>query len=588
MHTDSNDVVPSVSVETKPDGTITVSMARGIHEACERFEAAWRRKKTPILIEELLDQTPPEVRQSLLRELVALELELRVEQGEQPDSQDYLNRFPRDHLIIETVFRTSAPESIEGYEILNELGRGGQCVVYKARQQSVGGRLVALKILRSGRMATEVEARRFRLGAEAEASLNHPNLAPIYEVGCCHGLHYFSMKLVENGSLSTHSATLRDQPDAIATLVAKVARAVHHAHDRGFIHRDLKPGNVLMDGPQGSLPYDCEPQVTDFGLAKRLRPPTGHPDQDPTRTGAVLGTIEYMAPEQAMGRRVDRRTDVYGLGAVLYALLTGRPPFRAASRADTLLQVKEKEPEPPRSINPKTPKDLEQIALKCLEKSPGRRYGTAEELADDLGRFLRGEPVHARRMSPQDWILRQIRREPAMVLRLLGIGAITLLTQVNYLAFRAETRNPVLHWQVTTSEAIWIVTVLIFGGISRLRGTQDHIRPLWIFIDIGALTWLLLLLGGANSTLVLGYPLLVAAAGLWSRAWLVWLAAITSAIAYSAIWLEHVLSIGLERNFYCDIPVVALLVTGWVVSHQIRRYRALSRYYGQRASQLDP
>src|SRR5436309_884028 len=271
------------------------------------------------------------------------------------------------------------------YELLEEIGRGGQGVVFRARQKSLN-RTVALKVIGLGQWASKAHVKRFRLEAEAAATLDHPCIVPIYEVGEHEGSCYFSMKFVEGGQLDE---VVRRTPMPIrqaAELMAKVARTVHYAHGHRILHRDIKPGNILLD-------VKGEPHLTDFGLARLLES-----ESTVTRTLEVLGTPSYMAPEQAAGNntKVTSATDVYGLGAVLYQLLTGHPSFAGGTTYETIKLLLETEPRRPRLLNPKVDRDLSAICLKCLEKEPARRYASAELLAEELDRFCRGDPIFAR------------------------------------------------------------------------------------------------------------------------------------------------------------------------------------------------
>jgi WD40 repeat protein/predicted Ser/Thr protein kinase len=343
------------------------------------------------------------------------------------------------------------------YELLEELGRGGMGVVYRARQRSLN-RPVALKMLRDDALAGEDELRRFRNEAEAVAALDHPQIVPVYEVGR-HGEHpYFSMRLVEGSSLARTLDSGSIQPMAAARLVAEAARAVHHAHQRGVLHRDLKPANILLDA-------DGRPHITDFGLARRIDAAS-----DLTGTGQALGTPAYMSPEQAEGRRgLTTAVDVYGLGAVLYACQTGRAPFQGGSLAEILDGVRDRAPEPPSRLNRGVDRDLETICLKALEKDPRRRYESAAALADDLGRYLRGEPVLARRSGPAERLVKWARRRPALAgLLLLGAAASALLVAglavgnvllarkqaATERALERERRVSYFQWVALASEAI--------------------------------------------------------------------------------------------------------------------------------------
>jgi len=312
------------------------------------------------------------------------------------------------------------------YELMEEIARGGMGVVYKARQVSLN-RLVALKMILAGEFATEADVQRFRQEAQAAAHLDHPHIVAIYEVGEHSGLQYFSMKLIERTTRKPERGTKAGQRE-VATLLAKVAGAVHHAHQRGILHRDLKPSNVLVD-TQG------EPHVADFGLAKRVEGDSGV-----TRSGAVVGTPSYMAPEQARAvKTLTTSADVYSLGAILYDGLTGRAPFRGDDVVATLMKVVNEEPTPPRSLEKNIDRDLETICLKCLEKEPARRYGSAEALADDLSRWLRGEPIHGRATSRMERAWRWCRRNPsvAALLTTVALSLVTGIVVTSYFAGRA-------------------------------------------------------------------------------------------------------------------------------------------------------
>jgi predicted Ser/Thr protein kinase len=331
---------------------------------------------------------------------------------------------------------SEAPASVGEYEILAEVGRGGMGVVYQARQRGLN-RLVALKMIRGGGVEDE---RRFRDEAEAAARLDHPNIVPIYEVGEHDGRPYFSMKFIDGTDLG-RAARDPARPRDIARLMADVARAVHHAHQRGILHRDLKPSNILLD-------KEGRPHVADFGLAKRVEG-----DSATTLSGSVTGTPSYMAPEQAAAAPVlTTAVDVYGLGAVLYELLTGQPPFRAATPVDTILQARTQDPPRPRALNPKADRDLETVCLKCLEKDPARRYGSAEALADDLERWLRGEPIAARPSPAWEQLAKWAKRRPG-VSALLGVAAALLLAVLGVLAWGWQESADKANAQATARRA---------------------------------------------------------------------------------------------------------------------------------------
>ena len=384
---------------------------------------------------------------------------LAVEGGEVPNRQELLDRHPEHADALRAFFVNldrmdrvasplrladgldatsavganghAAPPTVRyfgDYELLEEIARGGMGIVYKARQISLN-RLVALKMILAGSFASSRDVLRFRTEAEAAANLDHPHIVPIYEVGEHEGQQYYSMKFVEGTSLAGHP---RSDPRAEVRGLVDVARAVHHAHQRGVLHRDLKPSNVLVDSRGSRL-------VTDFGLAKRL----ASGDRSFTETGQVLGTPKYMAPEQAAGRKdLTVAADVYSLGVILYERFTGQTPFTGDNALTLLRQARESEPPRPSSIRPGLDRDLETVVLKCLEKEPGRRYPSAEALADDLARWLCGEPIQARPVGQVERAWRWCKRNPVVSSLTTGV-AVSLMFGIivsAYFAVQASRR----------------------------------------------------------------------------------------------------------------------------------------------------
>ena len=435
-------------------GSLSVTGAEELDRVCDQFEAEWRAGGRPRIEDRLVGVAGPE-RTPLVCELLVIELHWRRKAGERPDPAEYLGRLLEDAEAVHATFgRTETLGVVAGpppgpppmrkglvdpascraelsagdplapdvrtryfgdYELIRELGRGGMGVVYEARQISLN-RPVALKRIRAAALASDDELRRFRNEAEAVAQLDHPNIVPIFEVGRYEDQQYFSMKLVAGGGLDQRLQEYVAEPRRAARLVAVTAAAIHHAHQRGILHRDLKPANIVVDA-------DGQPHVTDFGLSKRVEG-----DSELTQSGAILGTPAYMAPEQASGRRssVTTATDIYGLGAVLYALLTGRGPFGGTTVLETLDRVRERAPEPPHLLNPRVPRDLEVICLKCLSKVPARRYTTADDLAADLDRFLAGEPIRARPTPFWERAAKWARRHPTAA-TLVALAAASLV-----------------------------------------------------------------------------------------------------------------------------------------------------------------
>jgi len=338
--------------------------------------------------------------------------------------------------------------TVPGYDILEELGRGGMGVVYKARHRRLQ-RVVALKMVLSGAHVGQMGLTRFRAEAEAVAKLLHPNIVQIFETGDYEGRPYFSLEFVEGGSLDKRIGTSPTTPRAAARFVETLARAMEVAHQHGIVHRDLKPSNILLAklGSQSSiirnreldsasLPADhwsrtTEPKIADFGLAKRL-----DDDSSQTQSGAILGTPSYMAPEQAGGknREIGPAADIYSLGAILYELLVGRPPFKAGNPLDTVRQVVDQEPVPPRQLEPRVPYDLETICLKCLEKDPARRFASAADLAEDLRRFVEGDPILARPTPAWERAWKWGKRRPAIV-ALLGVSSLAVFSMLLFIVW---------------------------------------------------------------------------------------------------------------------------------------------------------
>jgi eukaryotic-like serine/threonine-protein kinase len=434
---------------------LEMDVLRRIDAVCRRFEADWRAEIRPA-IEDYLADVPQEGRAALQTELAALECELlqsqkagstlSVKVADAPEVRppapvmgeentpvdegatmapladtDYptgdairtrMMPVPRQDVTVN--LGTSATAAVEmtvptqiryfgDYEIVRELARGGMGVVFLARQLSLN-RPVALKMILAGQLANETDLKRFQTEAEAAANLDHPGIVPIFEVGEHERQHYFSMGFVEGKSLSQRLAEGPLPPREAAELLRRVSQAVEYAHQHGVIHRDLKPANILLD-------QNGNPRVTDFGLAKKMQGDSGL-----TGSGQIMGTPSYMPPEQAGAKRgeVGLAADVYALGATLYALLTGRPPFQAATPVETVLQAIGDEPVPPRRLNASVPIDLETICLKCLQKEPARRYSSASAFGDDLRRYLDGEPIAARPVSRGEKAWKWAKRRPTI------------------------------------------------------------------------------------------------------------------------------------------------------------------------------
>jgi WD40 repeat protein/serine/threonine protein kinase len=440
-----------------------------LDQTCDRFEDFWRVGRRPE-IEDFVAATPEREQPALLQELVQLDAYYRRQHGEEPHAADYHDRFPAlDPAWLQAAVTARpgpAVPVVPGYQILGVLGRGGMGIVYRARQVQLK-RPVALKMILTAEQAGPGAAARLHGEAEAVAQLHHPNIVQIYEVGEYEGRPYFSMEFMDGGSLAEQIQHTPQPPEEAARLLATLARAVHHAHQQNIIHRDLKPANILLrrlaTGEHGSTPIkdysrplsglngDASlrvhpysslasflPKISDFGLAKRLGA-----DGGPSLSGALLGTPSYMAPEQAARQptAIGPPADVHALGAILYEMLTGQPAFRGTTLLDTLEQVRFQEPVPPSHVQRGVARDLETICLKCLRKEPAHRYASALHLAEDLGRWLRGEPIQARPVGAVERLGRWCRRNPGTAVA-CGVAGAALLaaTLVSALFAVAQTR----------------------------------------------------------------------------------------------------------------------------------------------------
>lgn len=464
----------------------------------------------------------------------------------------------------------SGTQAFGRYELLREIGRGGMGIVFEARQTLLNAR-VALKVVRSSQFASQEEIRRFYAEARAAAGLRHPHIVCVHDVGECGGQHYLTMDLIQGSNLSQlMSSEGRMEPRRAAEMLATVARAVGYLHQHNIVHRDLKPSNIMLD-------EDGVPHVTDFGLAKVF-------DSGSTETtsGAIIGTPSYMSPEQAAGRsaKVSVRSDVYSLGAILYEMLTGRPPFCEENPLDTLLLVLESEPESPRRIVPSVPVELEEICLACLEKDPDDRLDSADRVADEIERYLKDEPLS---IPPRSWWDRMrgwTRREPALASRLAIVAAGTCVVEGNYLLYGAAI-SPTEHGRVMGVIAAWALACVICQKLMNRTSWASQMPYVWAVTDVIFLTTLLTIARGESiGPILIGYPLLVVASGLWFEKRVVALMTALACLGYIIVdwWREET---GVPGH-YPYIYAVVLCGIGYIVAYQVDRIRTLSRYFERR------
>jgi tRNA A-37 threonylcarbamoyl transferase component Bud32 len=519
-----------------------------IDQICDRFEEAWRKGHSP-RIDDYLGSTSEPLRTRLFEELLLSDLEFRTRDEATIDTGEYLSRFPDRATQIRDVIdrfwseygvgrsspragqpraahceiaEIAAEKQCGSYQLLQEIARGGMGVVFKAHDTKLQ-RTVALKMILDRNLASPEAVQRFYAEAEMAASLNHPGIVPIYDVGSHAGHHYYAMAFVEGPTLSAELRRRRFGMEESAQLVLELANAASCAHDHGVVHRDLKPGNVLLsrNGP---------PQITDFGLAKR----TDRSEQL-TLAGQVLGTPGYMAPEQAAGdaRQSGPAVDVYALGAILYHLITGHPPFRTAMEA--LVCVLEQDPVPPRAMNHQVPRDLNVICMKCLNKNPSDRYGSARELADDLQRFLQGDLIHAKPPSVRRRALRWARHRPRLATVLLTMAAFYLYHLI-CLAIGNEGSRGTFHWQATATTLVVCAYAWVFQSLMMRPKARPSLLYWWVTADIVVLTLFLTRpADGAASPLVVIYLCMVASAALSFDRHMVWLVTVACLVSYAVV-----------------------------------------------------
>jgi serine/threonine-protein kinase len=455
------------------------------------------------------------------------------------------------------------------YLLEEEVGRGGMGVVYKARQTDLG-RTVALKMILSSHLASQEILQRFQEEARAAAGLAHAHVVAVYEAGQVEGQPFIAMQYVPGCSLSGRLKQGPVPAEEAAAVVRAVAEAVHHLHRHGVVHRDLKPSNILLD--EAGHPF-----VTDFGLVKVLGG-----DSHRTHTGAVVGTPSYMSPEQAAGRKdLGPASDVYSLGAILYELLTGRPPFHEDNPLDTLVQVLESEPTAPRRLRPGVPADLELICLRCLEKAPADRFASAEELARALEAFLKGEDtglsLPGLRYRARHWS----RRHPALVSRLVMLFLCFVIAQVSYsLVGHAPLAT---HIKVLVILAAWGTASFFCQWLMNHKHWADTGRFVWAATDVVLFSLIVLVADDLKSPINIGFPLLVAGAGLWFRERLVWFTAAVCLVSYALLLAELAHRTGRVEGLHHHLMfMVGLVILAFAMAYQVRRVRALSKYYEHR------
>ena len=449
------------------------------------------------------------------------------------------------------------PRQFGPYTLEAELGRGGMGVVYRAVHETLGS-AVAIKMIRASEFASDEEVRRFFQEARAASRLRHPHIVSVHDAGEWEGLPFLAMDYIAGGTLAERIQDRRVSVDEAATLMKTIAESVHYLHQHGIVHRDLKPSNILLD-------ETGQPCVTDFGLAKVFTQ-----DAARTATGTVIGTPAYMSPEQAWGTPddVSARSDIYSLGALLYELLTGRPPFPGDNPLDQLLGLRDADPVIPRVLNRAVPVDLELICLRCLEKNPEHRYESAQRLAEDLERYLNREPVALPSLGLLHGLQHWIRREPPLVSHLGALVIMALIVQgANWVA--GEMRPQ--YTPVMTLLAGWALCSVVLQKL--LHRDVTGVRFIWVALDAVLFTVAMTFAERPLESLMVGYALLIVASALWFRPYLVWLMTAASVLAYGLLFKLR----GAEMTplHYPYIVAGILIVIGAIMALLIREMQVL-------------
>ncbi len=466
--------------------------------------------------------------------------------------------------LSNSLLTSGLPKVFGEYEILEEIDRGGMGVVYRARHVLLS-RIVALKVIRSGELASDEEVHRFRSEAEAAAALSHPGIVPIYEVGMLGDLVYYTMAYIEGQNLVDLAAAGPLDPIEAARIVHKMCLAIEHAHRAGVFHRDLKPANVLVD-------RNGQPIIIDFGLAK-----IAHHDHQLTSTGQLLGTPAYMPPEHAAGRirEVNAGFDVYSLGAILYFLCAGQPPFSGPTPFDVLMQVLDREPPNPSKLNRRVSVDLDYICHRALEKQPSDRYQRAEDLAADLQAVLRGDSIDC----PREALIAKLegwwRREPILVSHVCGIVATAIIVGISFLA-RGEPSAPFPFRMLLLF--IWLMACYALQFWVLRARWRDVACLSWATVDVVIYTTLIAFADPPRSMLLIGYPMLIVASSLFYRQRFVLFMTAACAVGFLALgWL--VPKDDFVKPDFAAIFLMGLAVIGLSLLSTIRRIRGFSRFY---------